>query len=326
MQSESVYQRDWGNFKSLDDCPNASGAPLGTTEFGKLQVGDTAFVEIVARRVYCASRGTDNGADAVWLTDEVSFRIDTIDRVTEVDGQRAYFLPWGTYVRANVTDMKVEFTKDGVAFAPLVFGIDWIFQARQVQSTVPWPQPTTADVSTGAWLLFDPPAGAIVRLTWRTGEINIAAPEPIVVRSVHGVLDSDPGNWRFNSPKFLPNGVIIPERQGLQIEMWRFCSKQGQAQQSRSLRTLVYHRGGRRFTPYYRFDMGKKNGDRVIEFASLPFPSTPRFWVMRWCYYEPETGARSRLSEIQTRWIRSRDEKIEGNVVHTAGSVWTTRG
>lgn len=326
LQPEASFHRDWGNFATLEDCPNAVNAPLGDPEWSKLQPGDTAFVATVAKRVFCASQGAIGTGDAVWLTDQVSFRLDTIERSVEVDGQRAYFLPWGTYVRANQNDMRVEWAKDGVNFSPLAFGTEWIFQSRQAKGTVPWSQPSTADVSTGAWLLFDPPAGAIVRLTWRTGEINIAAPEPVIVHTRDGKLDPDPANWRFNNPKFLPNGVVIAEREGLQIEMWRFCSKQGHASIARGVPPLVAYRGGRRFTPYYRLDLSKKNGDRVIDFATLPLPHTPRFWVMRWCYYEPQTGARSRLSEIQTRWIRNRDERIEGAPVHTTGSAWTTRG
>lgn len=320
LQDRNNYQRDWGNWKSLEELPNAVAQPLSAEKF-TLEAGDVACVEGTSRRVYCYAPGTVGGGDAVWLNDEISLRVDTVDRPVQIKGQSAYFLPWGTFVRALSTDMRVELSTAGGPFVPLVFGVDWIFQNRQHGL---WPQPSTADVSTGAWLNITVVPGDVVRLTWRTGNINVPAPEPVIVRAQGSQLDPTFTKWRYNAT--LPNAAILGQRAGLQIELWRFCTHQGHARDARALPGLTQYRSGRRYMPYIRFPIAATSDDLVVQPDDIAFSSSPKFVVMRFCYYDPTTGARSPLSEIQTRWIRNRDEANRSGLAHSRFSVWSTRG
>lgn len=63
-QSRNQNARDWGNYLSLFDLPNAAawaGSP--TTN---LEEGDTAYV-VGLGRAYCASAGTPGLLDATWV-------------------------------------------------------------------------------------------------------------------------------------------------------------------------------------------------------------------------------------------------------------------
>jgi hypothetical protein len=61
--------RDWGNYNSLADLPNAS-AWVGALTVS-LEEGDTAYVSGVGR-VYCQSAGTPGSLNAVWVPTSAS--------------------------------------------------------------------------------------------------------------------------------------------------------------------------------------------------------------------------------------------------------------
>jgi hypothetical protein len=67
LQPRSQRHRDWGNYATAADLPNASGAPLAAGDF-VLEVGDTAYVSADTQRYHCTAVGTVGGGDAVWAS------------------------------------------------------------------------------------------------------------------------------------------------------------------------------------------------------------------------------------------------------------------
>jgi hypothetical protein len=65
LQPRNQHHRDWGNYATAADLPNASGAPLAAGDF-VLEVGDTAYVSADTQRYHCTAVGTAGGGDAVW--------------------------------------------------------------------------------------------------------------------------------------------------------------------------------------------------------------------------------------------------------------------
>lgn len=66
LQTRSQFGRDWGNYATAADLPNASGAPLGAPFFSILEVGDTAYSVADGATYTCTNVGTAGGGDAVW--------------------------------------------------------------------------------------------------------------------------------------------------------------------------------------------------------------------------------------------------------------------
>jgi hypothetical protein len=66
LQARSQYSRDWGNYATAADLPNASGNALANPYFTQLEVGDTAYVTGTTQQYVCTSKGTLSGADATW--------------------------------------------------------------------------------------------------------------------------------------------------------------------------------------------------------------------------------------------------------------------
>lgn len=65
VQPRNQFPRDWGNYASLDVCPNASAWPGTTNQTKLLEAGDTAFITGQGRAV-CFDAGTPGSSDAVW--------------------------------------------------------------------------------------------------------------------------------------------------------------------------------------------------------------------------------------------------------------------
>lgn len=66
LQPRSQFQRNWGNFATAADLPNASGAPLAAPAFAVLEVGDQAYSIADGATYTCTAVGTVGGGDATW--------------------------------------------------------------------------------------------------------------------------------------------------------------------------------------------------------------------------------------------------------------------
>lgn len=74
VQQRNQFGRDWGNYPSLDDCPNAVGWLGGTNPAAALEEGDRAYINAgnVTGPCHCVSAGTVGGLDAIWEMDKPS--------------------------------------------------------------------------------------------------------------------------------------------------------------------------------------------------------------------------------------------------------------
>lgn len=267
---------------------------------------------------------------------QVTMRLDDVVRTPQIDGQRSAMLPFGAFVRTDPDDMTVELSTDGgISWSTLGFGADWIFTPRRAGAAPAsggvWPQPTTADVSSGVWLTAPLSMGDRVRLTWRTGVVQAPAPEPICVRALAGSIDPSPDMyWRYNlGPANWPNAVVLPARAGLAIELWRLSARGPHTRlidPGGSLPGFVIQSAGRQYSPYYRFPTSLSAQNLVCQPGILGLAENPHQQTFRFCYYDPTTGARSPLSIASTRWQSIHDDVIRGIVIHPAGSVWVSRG
>lgn len=242
----------------------------------------------------------------------VTLRWEQIDR-TMVAGQQGVFLPWGAYVLAAASNIEVLLDQGG-GFVQQAYGADFGFQTRQRAG---WPQPSTADVSTGIWMNDPAAGGETVRVRWRSGSILIEPPSPIAFSTAAPV----PPLGNFNSFRYIgpyvPNAFKVAERFGLQVEVWRMSARGGCNRSPVSVPGFLQVRGGRRFSPFWRGPAGF--GETTI----LPNTFTQRRKnVFRVCYYDPATGARSALSAERVYFVNRRDAIGTAGTMHPAGSVW----
>ena len=253
----------------------------------------------------------------------MSQAVKQIIEAAQVTGQRGFRLPLGVLVRAGSDDISlVELSTDGgVTWAPLTPVVDWAYMSRRAG----WPHASTADASCGVFLTSGVAnSGDLVRLTYVTRSLALRPPEPCVVRATGGVVDLTQQRWRYNSPT-PTNAVLLPNVQGLQIEVWTWGRNSGQAREAWNLPGFFLRIPGRRWRPMMRLALATESGEVIFEPSTNLVTSGPRVQSFRFCYYDPASGARSELSAAQVRWQKSRDEKINGNIVHGAGSVWMTR-
>lgn len=264
-----------------------------------------------------------------------SMRLDDVVRTPQIDGQQSAMLPFGSYVRADPDDMTVELsTNGGASWSTLVFGADWIFTPRRAGAAPAsggvWPQPSTANVSSGAWLTAPLSMGDLVRLTWRTGVVQAPPPEPISIRALAGSIDPTPDStWRYNAgPASWPNAVVLSARAGLAIEMWRMSPRGPHTRLidvGGNLPGFVIQSAGRQYSPYYRFPTSLSAANLVCQPSILGLSENPHQQTFRFCYYDPTTGARSPLSASSMRWQSIHGDVIRGVLIHPAGSVWVSR-
>lgn len=320
-QARGGFHRDWGNYATLNDLPNRPGFVAPVDQIDPLESGDGAYVDGQGRW-YCDSAGTPGAGDAVWFPDAVFIQWQTIDR-TLIKDQRAVFLPWGAFVLANSAFVEASVSTDGGAtFTLLAFGVDYVFQTRQNANG--WPAPSTADTSTGIWLLNTYQTNDIVRLRWRSGHLDIEPPTPVLVYAPAGSLEP-PGSgtkaWRFSGGN-VPNAFLIAVRPPYQIEVWRYSSHNGRQREPASISNYMQYRGGRRFWPYYR-DTTAAAGEIVITPGST-FNASGKS-AFRLAYYDPQTGSRSDLSAQKLYYTRMRKDVVAGATVHPVPSGWVSR-
>lgn len=74
VQQRNQYGRDWGNYPSLDVCPNAASWAGGSNPAEPLEIGDRAYIDSgnTIGPCHCVSAGTPGLLDAVWEMDRPS--------------------------------------------------------------------------------------------------------------------------------------------------------------------------------------------------------------------------------------------------------------
>jgi len=226
-------------------------------------------------------------------------RVESIEAVAAA-GQNGFFLPWGTYVRAaDILSVEV----DGVLW-PCAPGNSYVPMERQ--KSMVWPQPSTADVVRGVWLVpfASFVGGETVRITFVVRDLLIAPPVPSPAYAPGNVLP--PGNaywsYRAGNPNWkLPFQVVVAARAGLSVEFWRKSRKPG------GTRTpgwvpggIPQIRFGRHWSPYWRSVAAVADGIQAIDPAASGFlqTATPSRRDYRLAYYDPSSGARSDLSDV----------------------------
>lgn len=259
---------------------------------------------------------------ASWVPDGGSQRLNTVS-ATAVAGQQGFFLSWGSYIRAS--DL-LEVTVDGVSasYGPM---------ARQGGvGQLGWPQPTTADVVRGVWLTNPCVGGETVAIQFRTQVLLIDPPVPMVTFAPGGVLPTGlvpgVGNWIPNSyqnPAFVPNSFVLPQRAGLQIELWRRSRRMGRFRQALTVPGLFQIRQAHHFSPWWRSSLASVDGYEVVDpwVANIVNYSSWRANQFKLAWYDPMTGARSPLS-VQSIMVQQRSERVLGtpSPTHPNMSVW----
>ena len=253
-------------------------------------------------------------------------RIETVESVSaNAGGQQAYFLPWGTYIR-DVDILSVQI--DGGP--PLVAYVDYVPMLRQARA-LGWPQPSTADVVRGVWLVAPLLPERTVRITFVVRDLLIAPPVPSPAYAPGNVLP--PGNafwsYRAGNPNWkLPFQVVVAARAGLSVEFWRKSRKPG------GTRTpgwvpggIPQIRFGRHWSPYWRSVAAAVDGIQAIDPAASGFlqGTIPSRRDYRLAYYDPSSGARSNLSDV-VLYVGRRNDRLTSVVgpipMHPQDSVW----
>lgn len=287
---------------------------------------------------------SSESVSGVWVKTSIirltqSFRSDQVVHTCAVNGQKGFLITRNSWVRANQNDMTVELSTDsGITWRKLQYGTEWSFCVRGYGN---WQQPTTEDASVGAWLTDPRSIGDMVRLTWKTGDILCPPPEPLPAKVLDGPpasLDPGPspmgnGKWAYpyTNPPFpftaFPNGLVLGNRAGLQIEIWRHTLKSPKVWPAQNLPAYKVQKTGRFWSPYYRLPLAANSGDTFLSPSDLltlgKGGGVSKVYQFRFAYYDPTTGARTGLSTAQARFVRrANGEGTFGASLHPQFSVW----
>lgn len=249
-------------------------------------------------------------------------RVESISSVA-LQNQQGFFLPFGVYVApVGLLSMSV----DGFMIAS---GADYVPMLRQVGSGG-WPQPSTADVVRGAWLNMPLAGGGgeVIELRFVDRKLLIAPPQPYVTYAPGGVIPVLPPttklNFTYTSPQ-VPLSLFAGARKGLQLEVWRRTKKSGSVRVNAAGYTTL--RAGRHWSPWWRSAVAAEDGTVVIDPTTegwLP-SSGQRRKTYKLAYYDPESGARSSLSDSTVFIAINRPDVVGTSVSHPIPSLWVGR-
>jgi hypothetical protein len=221
-----------------------------------------------------------------------------------IAGKNNYRIPVGDWFldAAGQTTLEID---SGAGYVPKTYGVDYSHLQRVT------PPPTVADAAIGFTLAGGPvPAGWKLLFRWTDRRILV---EP---NSIAKVLV--PANyavpWSANGAN-PPNGVLVPELPGTQVEFWRQTNRDGGLRGN----FLVLKREGRRYLPFYR------GATDVFRFSVTDFATSQREHRnhYRVCYYDPSTGARSLLSrDVIVACSLAQADRVNGRTQRAVGSVW----
>jgi hypothetical protein len=196
----------------------------------------------------------------------------------------------------------------GNGFIVQAFGADYAHFRRNGSGT----PATVADAAIGFSLVGGAvAAGWTMRFRWKERKLITGPP---TVAKVLSSLDYSL-SWQPNTVN-ATDAIQVPPINGMQIEFWRESrlngGKRGTADPTK------IKREGRRYLPYFR---GATN---VFLFNRGAFAvTTSTRFKYRVCYYNPNTGARSALSnEIILACGNVQDDRVNGRTVRTKNSLW----
>lgn len=138
IQSRSQFHHYWGLYAGATNLPNASGNPIVSPEFDKLEAGDLAFNSDNALMYVCIDAGTSGGGDAQWRPFRGGDRYYAQDNTSQstsstspqvalstspsVDGG-VYVARWYAEVQSGVlaANIQTRFRIDGTDRANVIF-------------------------------------------------------------------------------------------------------------------------------------------------------------------------------------------------------------
>lgn len=239
--------------------------PDGVPDFlgTKLVAGDNITLDISAgpNKTITVASGTE-----ISMTQEM-----TVISTTESN----YYIPIGCifFDAAGESTLEVD---TGGGFTPAVYGVDYVHLQRGLTR----PAAPITDIAIGfTWISGPVSPGWTFRFTWKERHILIN-PAPIMAIYLSGGVPDYSNYWHVDSAP-TTNGIMVPDLNNYQVELWRMSNHRGGKN----------FRGGKRFVPYVR---GATN---QFIFDMSGFAGSRRKWRFRICYYNPITGARSPLSE-----------------------------
>lgn len=266
-------------------------------------------------------------------------RVEQIDAVA-VAGQNGFFLPWGVYVRGeDILSVQVN----GVVLVP---GLpapgpanDYVPMLRQEKTIYispdhGWKQPTTADVVSGVWITTTMDGGEAVRITFVVRELLLTPPVPFPVYAPGGLLPAS-DFWFSYTPIVhpqvkVPNQLLVTGLKGLQVEFWQKSKRAGRVR----VGPVTQIRTGKHWSPWWRTPVAAADGTVIIDPTAVPVlpaqpifkPSVNRRGSFRLAYFDPASGARTKLSYL-TLMVAGYPDKIGtvgtgGGIFHPPFSVW----
>jgi len=225
--------------------------------------------------------------------------------LTSIAGRNNYRVSVGDWIldAAGTTTLEID---SGAGFVPQAYGADYSLLRRVT------PPATVADAAIGFSLAGGPvPAGWTMRFGWTNRTILV---EPSSIAKIL-VPENYAVSWQANGAN-APNGVLVPELPGTQVEFWRQTARDG----GRRGNLGVLKREGRRYLPFYRGAVD------VFRFAVSDFAPTQRYGSRghyRVCYYDPSNGARSLLSrDVIVVCNLAQADRVNGRTQRRIGSVW----
>lgn len=227
-----------------------------------------------------------------------------------VAGQNNYRIPVGDWVldAPGQTTLQID---QGTGFIDQAFGADYGLLRRVT------PPATVADAAIGFSLVGGIiAAGWKLYFTWTDRRILTEAPSiaKVLIQAGPPAPSIYTVAWESNGPD-APDGVLVPELPGMQVEFWRQSFNDGGIRGA----TGALRREGRRYLPYYR---GAVDLFRfaISDFSPLQTRKRNRFRV---CYYDLANGARSLLSRDVIVVCGQQPDHVNGRgSVRSARSVW----
>lgn len=224
----------------------------------------------------------------------------------QAPGVTKFYVPIGTYVRADANDALVETSADG--------GVTWDPFEQDVallqKNTV---DPTVADLCPG-FSLDVPPGVDRVRILYSERRLLLQVPTVSPVRVVNdglGNLSLD-GTFLWNkmNPLSWTNGALVccaldpSAGDAFLLEVWRKTRKGGF---SGPHTTRI--RAGARFVPYFRTPVPPGG---LFEASGIQRAERGKQKAFAFCLYDPATGARTELSRETLHCYRATRTWVSG--------------
>lgn len=253
--------------------------------------------------------------------DELAVRKEAIFRqemvVASIAAEDRYRIPVGSLFldAAGETTLEVD---TGSGYTPAVYGVDYVHLPRGYLR--PCATPTVIDAVIGfRWINGAVPGGWTFRFRWLERRI-LVQPAGVAAVRLDGSLQPDQSTpWYVNSSGRHPNGIRVPLLPDYCVELWRVTKHRGGLNSGGQ-----FTRNGRRYVPYVRYPVGQDAINFELGPQLIKVSRGKR--LMKVCYYNPATGARSALcaETILFQNFTNRDDALgsSGYIRTRDGAVW----